>query len=146
MKRIALGVGLAVVAGGGLWAARAREGTGPTGPTSANAIAPVTTRALETLGVDALMKDVDHHRGPMVVEGVVKAASPEWKTVELIDCEEFRSCGTTTCARLVLPVRWTGASPAVRETARATGEVREDGGKLVFVASSVEVVTKEPAK
>ena len=118
----------------------------PSATTSAS-VAPVETKAAPAqIGVDALMKDVEHHHGLVVVEGVVKSASAESKMLELIDCEEFRSCGTTHCAKLILPVRCSGALPAERDTVRATGEVREEGGKFVFVASAIEVEPKEPTK
>ncbi len=144
MKRILLAMAFAA---GAVGFVAYRSTSAPAPSTRATSASPVTTKTTaETIGVDALMKDVDHHRGPAIVEGVVKSASAETKMLDLIDCEEFRACGTTTCARLVLPVRWSGSLPAARETVGATGEVRDDGGKLVFVASAVEIVSKEPAK
>lgn len=143
MRRGAALTFLLAAAGAGF--ALHRNGLAPAGAPESS-IAAVATRASVplVLGVDTLMKNVDEHRGPVVVEGVVRSASTETKLVELVDCEEFRSCGTTTCAKLILPVRWSGRAPTPRETVRATGQVREDAGKLVFVAETLDV--KEVAK
>lgn len=91
-----------------------------------------------SLGVDSLMRNAERHRkGPVRVEGVVSAAIPEEKTLTLIDNEEFERCGLG-CPELILPVRWWGAMPAVRERVRIEGEIEESGGKLIFVARSVD--------
>lgn len=102
-----------------------------------------TTRPSQTsLGVDALMRNVDQHRGPVTVVGVVSAASADKQAVTLIDTKEFAECGVTNCASLALPVRWAGPAPAVEKTVRVNGEVRESDGKLVFVASALQEVTQ----
>ena len=94
-----------------------------------------------TVGVEALMKNIDQHKGSVRVEGVVSAASAERQLLTLIDTRELDECGVTTCAQLKLPVRWTGAMPPVRAIVRVDGEVqRQPGGKLVFVARGVEEV------
>ena len=95
----------------------------------------------QAVGVEALMKNVDEHKGPVRVEGVVSAASAERQLLTLIDTRELDECGVTTCAQLKLPVRWTGVMPPVRAIVRVDGEVqRQPDGKLVFVARGVEEV------
>ncbi|MBI2191961.1 MAG: hypothetical protein HYU36_08255 [Planctomycetes bacterium] len=90
------------------------------------------------IGVDDLMRNVDRYRnGPIRVEGVVSLASSPDRTMTLIDDREYEKCGLG-CAELMLPIRWSGAMPAVKEAVRVDGEIQEDGGKLIFVARSVE--------
>jgi len=98
----------------------------------------------EIVGVDKLMKHVDRYRGPVRVEGVVGAVAKT--TLALIDTEEFRKCGVTTCAALHLPVRWTGPMPQLQEVVRVEGEVVESAGKLIFHAQTLEKVTPQPTK
>lgn len=93
-----------------------------------------------SVGVDSFMRNVDRYRRqPLRVEGVVSAASQEEGSLALIDRAEFERCGLG-CAELTLPIRWSGPMPAIQDTVRVQGEVQKDGGKLVFVAGSVEVV------
>jgi|GEM_PF-1706358 len=105
--------------------------------------------AVETPGflcVDDLMQNVDRYRGTIRVEGVVSRASSTDQRLAVIDVEEFQHCGTTKCARLILPVRWTGAMPAVEDTVRMEGEVQDSGGKFVFVARKLEKVEPKPGE
>jgi len=91
-----------------------------------------------SVGVDDLMRNVDRYRtGPVRVEGVVSLASSSERTMTLIDNREYKKCGLG-CAELMLPIRWSGAMPAVKEAVCVDGEIQEDGGKLIFVARSVE--------
>lgn len=89
------------------------------------------------LGVDDLMRNVERYRkGSVLVEGIVSLATPKDGTLTLIDTGEFERCGLG-CAKLMLPVRWNGSMPAVKEKVRLEGEIEDAGGKLVFVAKSV---------
>lgn len=97
------------------------------------------------LGVEALMRDVDRHRGPVRVKGVVSAVAAQGRTFALIDLREFEACGLANCA-LTLPVRWTGDMPAVRDVVVVNGDVREADGKLVFVASTMEKMNARAVK
>jgi hypothetical protein len=90
------------------------------------------------LGVQEFMKNVDRHRGQVRLEGVVNAVSPEKQALSLIDIQEFKDCGVTTCAPLTLPVKWKGPWPAVRDVVQLEGEVRESGGKLFFEAKRLQ--------
>lgn len=91
------------------------------------------------LGVDDLMRNVERHRkGSVQVEGIVSQTSPQDKTLTLIDTQEFERCGLG-CAKLMLPVRWPGTMPGMKEKVRVEGEIEEAGGKLVFVARSMAI-------
>jgi len=136
VKRIVIASCLIVGAtGAGLvWFGRGISGTLAVDKTPSTA--PSTQPAL---GVEELMKHVDGHREIIVVEGVTSAASPSDQQQSLIDRHEFEECGLAGCAAYVLPVRWSGAMPAVKDIVRISGEVKDAGnGKLVFVAISVE--------
>ncbi len=91
-----------------------------------------------TVGVDQLMKNVDKYRGSISVEGVVSAVSPRDHMLSLIDAQEFKRCRVTTCATLTLPVRWAGTMPSVKDQVRVEGEIKENRGKLVFEAKTLQ--------
>ena len=97
------------------------------------------------IGVEELMHDVDRFTGTLRVAGVVAAARADTGAVALIDAAEFRKCGTTTCAELTLPVRWRGPMPALRDAVEVVGEVKSEGGKLVFVADQLRAVDAKGA-
>lgn len=103
--------------------------------------APAAGGPQGAVGVEAVMKNVEQHKGSVRVEGVVSAASAERQSLTLIDTRELDECGVTTCARLKLPVRWTGPMPPVRAVVRVDGEVRQQpDGRLMFVAHAIEQV------
>lgn len=133
MKRwLLIGSSVMVVAFGiaaAVWSGSSRN------PSTAN---PPSTDPAVPLGVDDLMRNVERYRnGSVLVEGVVSLASAADKTLTLIDNREFEKCGLG-CAELMLPVRWSGTMPAVKERVRIEGQIQEDGGKLIFVARSVD--------
>lgn len=95
---------------------------------------------IPAVSVRELIKHVDRYPGPVQVDGVVSDVFPDRKMLALIDVEEFKDCKVVTCAKLMLPVRWEGAMPVVAATVRAHGEVKKQGVRRIFVASSVENV------
>lgn len=128
------GVVIALVAAGLLLSGH--EVSGKFAADNPPATAPSTQPAL---GVEDLMKHLEQHAGPVVVEGVVSAASSKDQLLSLVDRHEFEECGLAGCAAYTLPVRWAGATPAVKDIVRIKGEVKkDDGGKLAFVASAVD--------
>ena len=92
------------------------------------------------LELAALMREVDKHKGPLRVEGVVSKVFPKEQRLGLIDSAEFKKCGVVTCAEMILPVQWSGAMPEVKSLVRLGGEIRKTGQKLEFVARSLEKV------
>ncbi len=92
------------------------------------------------MGVDKFMRNADSHGDDVVVEGVVSAVSSEGQMLALIDTKEFKECEITTCARLTLPVLWSGRMPQVKDTIRVKGNVQDSEGKSLFVASEIEIV------
>ena len=95
------------------------------------------------LGVEQFMKNVDRYRGDVRVEGVVFAVSATNQMIGLIDVREYQTCGLKECG-LSLPVRWTGAMPAVGEAVRVGGNVQTKRGKLSFVAQTLQKVSLPP--
>jgi hypothetical protein len=127
MKRfLALAGGVVVLAGiAVLWQQRSKAEMPRAGPEA-------------VLGVAKLMRGVDGYRGaPVQVEGVVSFVDSDAQLLALIDVEEFRQCDLAHCA-LVLPVRWTGVMPQVREAVRVKGTVQEEDGKFLFAAQILE--------
>jgi hypothetical protein len=91
------------------------------------------------LGVDQLIKEVDRHKGNILVHGVVTAVAPDKQMMALVDIEQFKKCGVLTCPTyLVLPVRWSGVMPSLKDAVSVQGQVKESGGKLVFEARKIE--------
>lgn len=143
---IVIVLGVAAVAAAGVMLSRrgadaplpAPEATAHGAPVVAPTAPAPTPAAPAPVGVDELMKNVDKHRGELIVEGIVSAAAQG--RISLIDCGELEKCGVVTCAELTLPVEWAGASPAVKQRVRLHGKVRESGGKLSFVADRLEAV------
>ncbi len=93
--------------------------------------------APKPLGVDDFMKHVDDHKGEVTIEGVVSAVSASDKRVALIDVTEFERCKVVTCAQYTLPVQWSGELPAIKDKVLVRGNVKTQGGKLVFVGAPV---------
>lgn len=96
------------------------------------------------LGVATLMGEPEKHRGPVLVEGVVAKVFPKEQKLGVIDADEFRRCGTVTCAAEILPVKWAGALPEPKSFVRIEGEIRKGAAGLEFVARSVEKI--QPAQ
>ncbi len=72
------------------------------------------------------------------VVGVVSRRDAGKGTFSLIDRAEYSRCRSVNCAPASLPVRWSGALPAVTESVRVKGAVRDTReGKFLF-AESVE--------
>jgi hypothetical protein len=94
--------------------------------------------AQAVLGVDQLIQNVnEYHGGIITVEGVVSAVSDEQQMLGLIDTREFAKCQITSCSRLTLPIRWTGAMPLKEETIQVKGAVQAVGKSFVFVAEMI---------
>jgi hypothetical protein len=95
------------------------------------------------LSVDEFMKNVDHYRGKVSLEGVVSAIAPEQQVISLIDAKEFQACGVTTCAQLTLPVQWRSPMPSERDLVRVEEQAQEVKGKLMFLADKLEKATRQ---
>ena len=95
------------------------------------------------LGVEELMRHVDQYKDAFTVEGVVSAVSPDQHMLNLIDTNEFKECGVTTCAALVLPVHYEGAMPSIKDIVRIKGYVKEQNGKLFVETMALEKIPPE---
>lgn len=112
---------------------------GAAAPTIAPSTAPHVNSST-FIGVDELMRNTDRYRGDqeLVVEGVVSAVGDG--ELAIIDCGEWDECGVLSCAELTLPVQWSGIKPKTEQRVRLHGLVRETVGKLVFVATRLDIV------
>lgn len=124
-------------AGGLYWRAQGPDASVGSATTSPNGI----------VGVEALMRGVDSHRGSVRVEGVVATIAADRQLFMLIDRKEFAECNDLNCAQLMLPVQWTGPLPATKDIVEVAGEIKEmtssatgKQARLVFVASAVRKV------
>ncbi len=95
------------------------------------------------LGVDQFMRSADHYPGTVRVKGVVSAVDANKKIFALIDLGEFQQCRITSCAQLVLPVRWDKDMPDIAQTVVVTGAVQNKAGKRLFDAVDMARVATE---
>ncbi len=85
------------------------------------------------------MKEVDRHKGPISIQGVVTAVVPDKRMMAVVDTEQFKQCGLLQCpSYLVLPVIWSGDMPALKDAVIIQGQIKESGGKLAFEANKIE--------
>ena len=84
------------------------------------------------------MNNVDRFRGSVIIRGVVSVVSPKHQMLGLIDTGEFESCKVVTCAKLTLPVYWTGQMPQIKEIVVVEGEAKHKNKRLVFVARNLK--------
>ena len=113
------------------------------GPWGCNSVllteAVAGSNPLAVLGVDQLIKEVDRHKGLIRVEGIVTAVAPDKQMMALVDVEQFKKCGVLVCPTyLILPVRWVGTMPSLKDAVMIEGQVKERGGKLVFEAQNLD--------
>lgn len=94
----------------------------------------------DEVGVRALVKNPEEHKGEVHVAGVVSQVATEAKMFGLIDIEEFKTCQKVTCASLVLPVQWDGTMPEVGQQLTVMGEIQKEGKRYLFNASKVDTV------
>lgn len=95
------------------------------------------------LGVEELMRHVDQYKDTFTVVGMVSAVNPDQHMLNLIDTNEFKECGVTTCAALVLPVHYEGAMPSIKDIVRIKGYVKEENGKLFVETMVLEKMSPE---
>lgn len=141
-RRVVLAAIGVVAVGGALffWQSRTARVESP----SEDVAQHVSSKAV--LGVEEFMREVDNHPGQVRLEGVVSAVAAEERALTIIDVGELERCGVVTCAPLSLPVQWNGEMPAVRDVVVLKGEVAESGGKLFFLANSLERIEPKPTE
>ena len=97
--------------------------------------------AAAPLEIDAV-KSAKSLPGTIEVVGVVARRGASGGTFSLIDREEFRKCQSVSCAKILLPVRWSGKLPSITSVVKVKGAVRDTKeGKFLF-AESVEAIGK----
>lgn len=104
---------------------------------------PDTSKNNVEVGVRALVKNPEEHKGQIQVAGVVSQVASEAKMFGLIDLEEFKTCQKVTCASLFLPVQWDGAMPEVGQQLTVMGEIQKEGKRYLFNASKVDTVSSK---
>jgi exonuclease VII large subunit len=74
---------------------------------------------------------------PVAVRGVVSKHGTAVNVFMLISDEEFAKCGLTNCAEFELPVRTSGAPPAIGDSVIVEGAIHSENGKFAFVATNL---------
>ncbi|MGC8625478.1 MAG: hypothetical protein ACP5VQ_09465 [Phycisphaerae bacterium] len=91
----------------------------------------------DSMGVEAYANNSADLAKTVTVKGVVAGVEVHKHLLGLIDTQEYAACGGTSCAELILPVRWDGPMPPVRTTVYVAGRAESQGGKMVFIARSI---------
>lgn len=77
---------------------------------------------------------------PVSVRGVVSKHGKAANVFMLISDEEFAKCGLTNCAEFELPVRMSGAPPAIGDSVIIEGAIHSESGKFAFVAATFRML------
>lgn len=137
MKSGKVAVGLAaVVVISGLAFAFVREGSaeGEARPPAA----PTASAGAGVVQVDDLAENPDAFRGEIRLRAAVARVKKAEGVFAGIDAREFEECGSVTCAKHYLPVRYGGDLPAVKTVVELVGEVVHTDKGLVFEAKRLE--------
>lgn len=94
----------------------------------------------DSMGVEAYANNAADLAKTVTVKGVVAGVEAHRHILGLIDTREYAACGGTSCAELILPVRWDGRMPPVRTIIFVTGKAASQGGKMVFMARSIRML------
>jgi len=100
--------------------------------------------AVDTVGVDRLMKNPGNYTHSVRVAGVVSQVFDERGMFGMIDLEEFRRCGKVTCSLLMLPVSWQGPMPDVGSQVLISGKIGEAEGRRLFIADKIDFAKGNP--
>lgn len=131
--RVAVGLAALVVVSG-LTFAFVRPGSAETGTPAAGAAASRTGPAQ----VDDLAENPDAYRGEIRLRAAVAKVNKAQGVFAAIDAREFEECGSITCAKHYLPVKYAGDLPAVKTVVELVGEVARTDKGLVFEAKRLE--------
>lgn len=135
MKRLMIGVLLAVVALGGVAAFLFLPGEDQ----RASRPEPLESAERAVLSVDDVAARPDEYKQGVAVRGVVSFVSTKEQIAVLISEAEFATCGTA-CPNVVLPVRWRGELPAITDRVIVRGEIKETERGYLLNAASTEIV------
>jgi hypothetical protein len=113
------------------------------------ALALVSLAAFAEAGKEAkfttiteLLSAKDSTTDPVRFEGKVIKVFPKEKMLGLADPAKCATDCATPCEPQLLPVKWEGGMPEVNTVVRVAGSVAKEGGKQVFVATSVNKAVK----
>jgi hypothetical protein len=87
--------------------------------------------------VETLMQSPKNFLNQTVsVRGVVSKHGKAANVFMLISDEEFAKCGLTNCAEFELPIRASGAPPAIGDSVIVEGAIHQENSKFAFVATN----------
>ncbi|MBE0597444.1 MAG: hypothetical protein IH614_09255 [Desulfuromonadales bacterium] len=94
----------------------------------------------DALHVNAVGSDPGAYTGTITVVGITAAFAQNDPTVfGIMDVKELQ-CTTPGCNKLLVPVRYQGARPALGDELRVIGTFVPSGGGHLFVAEKITVV------
>ena len=95
-----------------------------------------------TFQVNDVASDPAAFDGPMTVVGIVNAyAQSDATIVGIMDKKELQ-CTTPNCNKVLLPVKFTGARPAIGDEVRISGAFSRLPGGYLFQAEKMEVLAR----
>jgi hypothetical protein len=106
------------------------------------ALAAGCTKAEETavLNVNDIGSDPAAYVGAITITGVTAGFAQQDQTVFGIMDKKELQCQSPNCNKVILPVRFQGAQPALGDEVQVTGAFVNDGRGYVFAASAVKVL------
>ena len=109
----------------------------------ADVVPPVTAGAdtsSKIVQVDDLARNPGEFKGEIVLRAVVVGVRKSKGVFGVIDSREFESCGTLSCAKSILPVKFSGRLPEPKAVVVITGQMVRGEKGLIIEAKRVEVV------
>ena len=109
----------------------------------ADVVPPVTAGAdtsSKIVQVDDLARNPGEFKGEIVLRAVVVGVRKSKGVFGVIDSREFESCGTLSCAKSILPVKFSGRLPEPKAVVVITGQMVRGEKGLIIQAKRVEVV------
>lgn len=108
-------------------------------------------QAASAIGVNALAADPLAFKGEITVKAIVQQVNAEAGYIQVIDVDEYASCGLTPCNSagiipLFLPTQgaptsagslYDGQLPALEDEVLVVGEIKGEGSNLVFDVSRI---------
>ncbi|UCF84084.1 MAG: hypothetical protein JSV50_00125 [Desulfobacteraceae bacterium] len=96
----------------------------------------------QVLDVNSVAPDPSAYKGTIKIRGVVSKVFPSDSLFILIDRREYKTCGVVTCATKLVPVRYSGALPEVKEEVVVTGQMVTAEKGFIFKGKEIQRRTK----
>ncbi len=91
-------------------------------------------------GVNDVVSDPGAFSGSLTLVGIVNAYSQSDPTIVAVMDKKELTCNTPNCEKVLLPVKITGARPAIGDEVRISGSFTTESWGKLFNASKMEVL------